>query len=73
MPNLKGSNRSHDPVPRREATSTPVGVGPEPTQVRALAATQYWQAVAAAGRSAKPATASQAHGAMPGRQRVSRV
>lgn len=73
MLNPKGPSRSHDPAQRRVKASNPAGAGSQPAQVQASAATQYWQGVAAAGRAARPAAASQVHPATPGRQRVARV
>lgn len=73
MSDIKGSNQSRDPAPRRAEASTPAGAGPQPVQVQASAATHYWQGVAAAGRAAKSAAAPQADAATLGRQRVARV
>ena len=73
MSDTRGSNPSRGTAPRRaEASPTAGASSSKLAQGQALAAAQYWQGMAAAGRAAKRA-ATQADTAKPARQRGIRV
>lgn len=74
MSDSRSSNQAHDPAPRLAEASAAAGASSsKPAQGQASAATQYWQGVAAAGRTAKSAAAAPAQIVTPGRQRGMRA